>query len=645
MRKRLLPVAVAVVAMAAVALTTSAAFGGGHSTAAATLDCTSIFSPAAAWLDGESSVFRGGFPEPDLKAGPSDSEIPHGNDQNPSPSFQATVPVYVHVVRGLSATGALVGDVTDAQIAQQIVELNRGFSGYYDVVNDAHTDPGKTVTGFSFTLAGVDRTTNDAWWRGEPGTPEEFAMKGALKRGGPTTLNLYITSGAGYLGWAYYPKINVWQKKYAVLDGVVVNYGSLPGGFIPFYNLGFTATHEVGHWLGLYHTFAPEPFGCRGDSDRIDDTPPCWCRPEAVRSARTRARSPGSIPIHNYMDYSYDACYTEFSTGPGGADAGPVLALAPEAGVARPSGRGQAVAGPHRPDGPRFRRVARPSDVEADVQDVAVGDDVRLALEPLRAAPRCLGVGAGAPAGRRPRITSQRMKPRAMSVWIVAAASRAVCPSRSVQARVSLSPTVKKAISPSASFNLRTTSSSAEGPSRNSAASSSGRSASSASSLQSIPCGPFSTARSGFVVSGSSSGGSSPGQSASVFPASRCASSATSVSSSARFAGVARLRLLRDALVPALDVIAIGDEQLELERLEVVGGRRVRREAVEHREDRVDLAQVAEQRRARARDVDDADRRRRHLPGRDERARAAGGGRRRSPPSRRSASRSRTRTR
>ena len=92
MRKRLLPVAVAVVAMAAVALTTSAAFGGSHSTAAATLDCTSIFSPAAAWLDGESSVFRGGFPEPELKAGPSDSEIPHGNDQNPSPSFQATVP-------------------------------------------------------------------------------------------------------------------------------------------------------------------------------------------------------------------------------------------------------------------------------------------------------------------------------------------------------------------------------------------------------------------------------------------------------------------------------------------------------------------------------------------------------------------------
>ena len=47
-------------------------------------------------------MFRGGFPEPDLKAGPSDSEIPHGNNQNPSPSFRATIPVYVHVVRGIT---------------------------------------------------------------------------------------------------------------------------------------------------------------------------------------------------------------------------------------------------------------------------------------------------------------------------------------------------------------------------------------------------------------------------------------------------------------------------------------------------------------------------------------------------------------
>ena len=315
MRKRFSAGVLAVVAAVAVAVTASTALGGGHATTIAGLDCTSVFSPATAWLDGGSSSFRGGFPEPDLKAGPSDSEIPHGNSQDPDPSFLATIPVYVHVVRGISSTGAVVGDVTDGQIGQQIVELNRGFSGFYDVVGDAHADPGKTATGFSFTLAGVDRTTNDAWWRGAPGTAEEFAMKGALQRGGPTALNLYLTSGAGFLGWAYLPKINVWHKKYAVLDGVVVHYGSLPGGFIPRYNLGFTAVHEAGHWLGLYHTFNPEPFGCRGDSDRIDDTPPMQEPTGGCPTGKDTCPEPGLDPIHNFMDYSDDACYTEFSTG------------------------------------------------------------------------------------------------------------------------------------------------------------------------------------------------------------------------------------------------------------------------------------------------------------------------------------------
>ena len=126
------------------------------------------------------------------------------------------------------------------------------------------------------------------------------------------------------------------------------------------------------------------------------------------------------------------------------------------------------------------------------------------------------------------------MKPRAMSEWIDAAASSAVWPRRSVQARVSFSPAVKNVIRSSASRSRRTTSSSAEGPSRYSAASASDISASSASSCRSIPPGPFSTASSGFVVSGSSSAGSSPGKSRSVCPASRCASSACSCSTSLR---------------------------------------------------------------------------------------------------------------
>src|SRR6478736_642906 len=78
-------------------------------------------------------------------------------------------------------------------------------------------------------------------------------------------------------------------------------------------------------------------------------------------------------------------------------------------------------------------------------------------------------------------------------------------------------------------------------------------------------------------------------------------------------AHIPRLRLLRHSLEPALDVVAVGDEQLELQRLEVVGGNAGAGEAVEDDEKRVDLSQVAEQRRACPGNVDHAHRRGRDL--------------------------------
>ena len=78
------------------------------------------------------------------------------------------------------------------------------------------------------------------------------------------------------------------------------------------YDQGETATHEAGHWLNLAHTFHG---GCNHWGDQVDDTPPMAGRRTGARRARTRASEPGLDPIHNYMDYSYDACYTEFTRG------------------------------------------------------------------------------------------------------------------------------------------------------------------------------------------------------------------------------------------------------------------------------------------------------------------------------------------
>ena len=119
----------------------------------------------------------------------------------------------------------------------------------------------------------------------------------------------------------------------------------MPGGPIGNYNLGYTATHEVGHYLGLAHTFDDGVKGCIGHGDHVDDTPfmvepTSGCPADGTKD--TCPKKPGFDPIHNYMDYSYDICYTEFTRGPGGAHAEAVRALAPEARLTWCS-RGRAV--------------------------------------------------------------------------------------------------------------------------------------------------------------------------------------------------------------------------------------------------------------------------------------------------------------
>ena len=125
-----------------------------------------------------------------------------------------TVPVYFHVIR--SGTGA--GDVTTAQINAQIAVLNDAYSG----------QTGGANTPFRFTLAGVTRTSNDAWYTMGYGSAEEKAAKSALRVGGAETLNIYSANlGGGLLGWATFPSD---YRKRPSQDGVVILNESVPGG-------------------------------------------------------------------------------------------------------------------------------------------------------------------------------------------------------------------------------------------------------------------------------------------------------------------------------------------------------------------------------------------------------------------------------
>jgi hypothetical protein len=217
--------------------------------------------------------------------------------KTPGKPTAGTIPVYVHVVHEVDGTGF----VSEADVLEQITVLNLSFAGFPDGAD----------TGFRFALVDIDWTANDAWYAQQT-FADEVAMKTALKRGGPADLNIYTTSGGGFLGWAYYPSITA-SKKFGVLDGVVVHYGSLPNGFITDFNLGYTATHEVGHYLGLAHTFEK---GCIGWGDHVDDTPYMSEPTSGCPIGKdTCTRGTGVDPIHNYMDYSIDPCYTQFTQG------------------------------------------------------------------------------------------------------------------------------------------------------------------------------------------------------------------------------------------------------------------------------------------------------------------------------------------
>ncbi len=241
---------------------------------------------------------RGGtVREPDT--GQVHQDLPKSAKGEAGPNFTATVPVYFHIV-----TDGAIGALTDKQVAAQIAVLNNNFAGR----------EGGDRTGFSFELAGVTRTDNADWFYAGIGGTNEHTMKQTLRQGGTDALNLYSTTAGAYLGWAYLPDI-LTKSAQAYLDGVVFDWESIPGTSDTYagrYDQGETATHEVGHWLNLEHTFYG---GCNANGDYVADTPAQKTPTSGCPEGKDTCKEPGLDPIHNYMDYSYDSCYTEFTAG------------------------------------------------------------------------------------------------------------------------------------------------------------------------------------------------------------------------------------------------------------------------------------------------------------------------------------------
>lgn len=231
-----------------------------------------------------------------------------------------SIPVVVHVVWNTEEQ-----NIPDDQVWSQIFILNEDYRR--NNPDTIHTPlmfrPFAADCGIEFCLAqrapfdtaaasGIVRVfteTPEFWLDNKMKNPYEGGSRAWDAR---HYLNIWVCNlGGNYLGYAQYP------GGPDSTDGIVVDYKCFGcvGNLHPHYNKGRTATHEIGHWLDLYHIWGDDFGSCDG-SDYIDDTPNAadanyYC-PSHPRTSN--CNSAGEM-FMNYMDYVDDICFNLFTYG------------------------------------------------------------------------------------------------------------------------------------------------------------------------------------------------------------------------------------------------------------------------------------------------------------------------------------------
>ncbi|MFN0275314.1 MAG: M43 family zinc metalloprotease [Chitinophagales bacterium] len=233
-----------------------------------------------------------------------------------------TIPVVVHVVYNTTAE-----NLSDAQILSQITVLNEDFRR---LNADASSTPSHFTdeaadTEIEFCLAaqdpsgaattGITRKSTTKTSFSSSANEMKFSTYGTAIWDRNKYLNIWVCDlSSGLLGYAQFPGGS------SSTDGVVCDYlyfGSGGSASAPF-DLGRTATHEVGHWLNLYHIWGDDGTSCSG-SDLVSDTPNqqnenYGCPTGKIGVSACSGSTDGDM-YQNYMDYTDDACMNLFTAG------------------------------------------------------------------------------------------------------------------------------------------------------------------------------------------------------------------------------------------------------------------------------------------------------------------------------------------
>lgn len=246
----------------------------------------------------QAKAFEDGFKEwKDKNKGKGNGKLPFDRHLRTRRELQqATVDTYFHI---LTCNGA--GTISTNRVEGQMQVLNDAFDGY------------------QFNLVETTTTENCDWYNDGDG-------KYSLRQGGKDALNIYTTTAGGNLGYAYYPEGSAGLAR----DGTVLAPGTVGSAQFPGkistslltyqtrvssllililhclgtsspYHLGDTATHEVGHWFGLPHTFQG---GCNnGDNSYGIDvgTPAESSSAFGCPAGRNTCSSAGEDPIYNFV--------------------------------------------------------------------------------------------------------------------------------------------------------------------------------------------------------------------------------------------------------------------------------------------------------------------------------------------------------